>query len=210
MGSRRTEVKSSSTQGDESLYKGARGAQAGYRQAIGGATDAFNALQPQATRLAQQQLRGDFLNPETNPAFNQLLAGNRAEAQHFLSGVALPDIAQNAYMSGALGGSRQGVASGAAAADVARHLATQRGNLGFQNYQMERQNQINSPQLAFAPAQQLASTLQATPHARYSSSQQQQRVIPNQASQIFQGALGIGGLGLGLDNLYNEWGKPRA
>lgn len=96
---------------------------------------------------AMATARGDFLTPESNPYLRSAVdAALTPMVQNYQARV-VPQIRDSALASGYYGGSRHGVADALAIRDLNKQMADTSAQMYAQNYQTERQNQLNAPAL---------------------------------------------------------------
>ena len=132
--------------GDEDL---ARQAKPGYQTAIRQANQTQSELHPLALNLAQRQLKGDFLRPESNPGYQGVVDSILKNSNRQFTESIAPSINNNAFLSGNLGGGRHGQAIGRAAGDVNQNTNDLVSQLAFSNYGRERALQQTAGQLPF-------------------------------------------------------------
>ncbi len=100
---------------------------------------------PMANAIATA--RGDFLSPTSNPYLRSAVdAAIEPMVQNYQARV-VPQIRDSALSSGYYGGSRHGVADALAVRDLNRQIADTSATMYANNYQTERQNQLNAPAL---------------------------------------------------------------
>jgi hypothetical protein len=112
---------------------------------------------PELRQLALAQIRGDYLNPESNPNLRGAMDAAVNPIQLRLQRQIMPGISDRAVQQGAYGGSRQGVAEGVAAGEFAREALDATNRIAYDNYARERQiQQQSAPMLAQAGELDLA------------------------------------------------------
>jgi hypothetical protein len=92
---------------------------------------------------AQKTLRGDYLNPNSNPFLKASVDRATGAVSRDYTRNVLPNLGSAAIRSGAYGGSRQGIMEGLAAGEYAREASDAAQNIYAQNYQSERDRMIN-------------------------------------------------------------------
>jgi len=116
-----------------------------------------------AIDLGQKTLAGDFLNPQTNPAWNGMVeAALNPVTQRYTQQI-LPGIRSQSVANGAYGGSREAIAQGLAAQGFAREATDATSRLAYSLYGDERNRQAQAPSmissglgLQFAPSEYLS------------------------------------------------------
>ena len=156
---------------------------------------------PQLQDLAMRTIAGDFLRPESNPYLAGSVASAMRPVQESLNQniVGIGDAFGDAY-----GGARQGVAQGRAIGDATGRMAEVANSIYDNNYQRERQNQLNSPALleaartiGMAPAQilqQVGNVQQGWEQSNLDADlrrYEMQLAAPWQGMPQYQSALGI-------------------
>lgn len=112
---------------------------------------------PELRNLALAQIRGDYLNPESNPNLRGAMDAAVNPIQLRLQRQIMPGISDRAVQQGAYGGSRQGVAEGIAAGEFARESLDAANRIAYENYARERDiQQRSAPMLAQAGELDLA------------------------------------------------------
>lgn len=97
--------------------------------------------------LANDLLSGRTLDARTNPGFTGVVdSATRPLIENFTDNV-VPQITSSAIASGAYGGSRNGVALGLASDRLQKSLLDTTSNLAYNNFQQERQRQLQAPSL---------------------------------------------------------------
>lgn len=135
--------------------------QTGIEQAIARATGA-QPLQAGAEQMAIDTMGGRYLSPESNPYLKDTYdQAARAMVDQYQTAV-VPGMDAAALRAGAFGGSAAATAADQARYGLGRNLSELATDIYGQNYQAERQRQVNEqayvPSLtanAYAPAQQL-------------------------------------------------------
>lgn len=106
---------------------------------------------PELRQLALAQIRGDYLNPASNPNLQGAMDAAVNPIQMRLQRQIMPGISDRAVQQGAYGGSRQGVAEGIAAGEFARESLDATNRIAYENYARERDiQQRSAPMLAQA------------------------------------------------------------
>ena len=107
----------------------------------------FQGVGNQLIDQGQSTLRGDYLMAGANPYLQSHIAEATRPIQEQLVQQTLPQIGSAAQQAGAYGGARQGLLEGSAFGNSAQAMGTVGTNMAAQNYQQERQNQLNAGQL---------------------------------------------------------------
>lgn len=98
-------------------------------------------------QLGLDTVGGKYLDPSTNPWLSKTVQQGIDQNTRNLTQTVLPGMADAAILGGAYGGSGYGVAQGIAAGENQRVNADAATQAYAQNYQLERERQLNSGQL---------------------------------------------------------------
>lgn len=112
--------------------------------------------------LALSTIAGDYLSPDSNPFIRGAVDAAIRPVTEQLNRQIIPGIGDASQAGGAYGGDRQGVMQGIAAGDWAQAAGDIGSTMYFNNYNAERDRQMQAPSLltqansmALAPAQAL-------------------------------------------------------
>jgi len=97
--------------------------------------------------LGQKTAEGGFLDFDSNPYLQGAINSALSPIEAKLTNETLPAIASQSIDIGANSGARRALLEGQAVGDAASNAQNVAANLAFQNYNQERQNQINSANL---------------------------------------------------------------
>lgn len=96
-------------------------------------------------QMALDMLNGRYLDPATNPTLRANVSAAAAPITDSFTQSFLPNVTSQAIQGGAYGGSRQGVVESLGQSETARQVGNISAQMYGDNYNRERQNQLNSP-----------------------------------------------------------------
>lgn len=127
---------------------------------IRGAAGGLGAGSNELRQLGMDTIAGKYLDPSSNPWLAKTGDVITRTANENLTQAVLPALADQAILGGAYGGSGYGVSQGLAAGQSQQGVADALTSMYGQNYQLERERQLNggnllnqANQLALAPGQ---------------------------------------------------------
>jgi len=116
-----------------------------------------------ARRQMGETARGEYLMAEDNPYLQDHIEAAQRPIQRQYEEQIVPQVSSRAMQQGAYGGSREGIAQAQAARDHQRELADISTQMAGQNYENERQWQLQAQQSIPQAAIQEAEARQAIP-----------------------------------------------
>lgn len=105
-------------------------------------------------QLGLDTVNGKYMNASTNPYLTNAMDTAAGQVQQRLQRDVLPALQDQSIMQGAYGGSGYGVAQGLATSDFTQQALDKTSQLSYDNYQQERQRQLQAGTL-FDQANQL-------------------------------------------------------
>lgn len=98
-------------------------------------------------QLGSDTVSGRYMDPESNPWLKGSVESAAGDITRKYTQEVLPSMGSAAIRSGAYGGSRQGIMEGLAAGEYSREANEAAQNIYAQNYQAERDRQLNAGSL---------------------------------------------------------------
>lgn len=97
--------------------------------------------------MAGKTAAGDYMNPASNPFLGSYVQAAMRPIQENFTNTTIPAITDQSIAQGAYGGARQDLSQERAATNMDRTIGDLTSNIYYQNYQNERNNQLQSANL---------------------------------------------------------------